>query len=144
MMTSVTPKTAIQKFVSELKPLASARTFYMNVALLWQSIYPQRVSSMSCAACISRYIPYSISIQYTTKIVMKKKHVNKTTKQKRLNESKYSTSQRSLASTTLFGGIPMSSQLAVMEFLKGPRLSNTTATLYPERGPAQICQKRYL
>lgn len=52
------------------------------------------------------------------------------------------TSQRSLASTTLFGGMPMSSQFAVIAIRCAPLLSNTTATLYPERGPAHIYPKK--
>lgn len=49
------------------------------------------------------------------------------------------TSQRSLAWTTLLGGMPMSSHKAVMSYRIGPRLSKTTATLFPERGPTHIC-----
>ena len=43
---------------------------------------------------------------------------------------------RSLATTVLLGGMPISSQRAVITVRHAPRLSNTTATLYPERGPA--------
>jgi len=41
---------AIQKLVSELKQLASARTFYTNVDQLVQSIFPESVPPMFCAA----------------------------------------------------------------------------------------------
>ena len=51
------------------------------------------------------------------------------------------TSQRSLASTTVPEGIPISSQLAVTEYRHGPRFTRSKATLCPERGPAQICSK---
>jgi len=53
----------------------------------------------------------------------------------------FSTFQRSLASTSVFGGIPMSSQLAITgvgtPFVA--RFNRTTAVLYPERGPAHTC-----
>jgi len=48
----VAPQAAIQKFVSELKQLASARTFYTRVDQLGQSIFPESVPPMSCAASI--------------------------------------------------------------------------------------------
>jgi hypothetical protein len=37
----------------------------------------------------------------------------------------------------------MSSQLAVTAVRRGPLLSNTTATLYPERGPAHTYPKKH-
>lgn len=49
----------------------------------------------------------------------------------------WSTFQRSLTSTTVFGGRPMSSHWAVMVLNSGERFNRTTTVLYPERGPAQ-------
>lgn len=50
------------------------------------------------------------------------------------------TSQRSLASTRVEGWMPISSHSAEMALRRPSRLSRTTATLFPESGPAQTCR----
>ena len=54
-------------------------------------------------------------------------------------QSIWGTFQRSLTSTTMFSGRPMSSHWAAMVLNSGERFNRTTTVLYPKRGPTQTC-----